>query len=153
MTLPSLTQHKPKPFCPNFVKMGFPGDSLVKNLPAMQEMRVWAQCWKDCLEEEVATHSGIPARKSHGERGLAGYSPWGCKRHATYRLSHHHRGHQYACSSSPWASPSHLLSCRCVPRLSPESTDNANSTETHLLKILASTLVSIHPDSHPHSCY
>ena len=49
--------------------MGFPGDSLVKNLPAMQEIRVQSLRWKDPLEEEMATHSSILARKSHGERG------------------------------------------------------------------------------------
>ena len=27
----------------------------------------------------MATHSGILARKSHGQRGLEGYSPWGRK--------------------------------------------------------------------------
>ncbi|CAI9168899.1 unnamed protein product [Rangifer tarandus platyrhynchus] len=113
MTLPSLTQHKPKPFCPNFVKMGFPGYSLVKNLPAMQEMRIRSLCWKDRLEEEMATHSSIPARKSHGERGLAGYSPWGCKRHTTYRLSHHHQGHQYG-TNMPAAPHRELLApCTC----------------------------------------
>ena len=28
----------------------------------------------------MATHSSILAGKSHGQRSLAGYSPWGCKR-------------------------------------------------------------------------
>ena len=27
----------------------------------------------------MATHSSIPAGESHGQRGLAGYSPWGHK--------------------------------------------------------------------------
>ena len=31
------------------------------------------------LEKEMATHSGILPGKSHGERSLAGYSPWGHK--------------------------------------------------------------------------
>ena len=35
--------------------------------------------WEDPLEKEVAAHSSIPAGKSHGQRSLAGYSPWGCK--------------------------------------------------------------------------
>ena len=34
---------------------------------------------KDPLEEGMATHSSILAWKIHGQRSLAGYSPWGCK--------------------------------------------------------------------------
>jgi len=33
----------------------------VKNLPAMQETRVWSLDWEDPLEEEMATHSSILA--------------------------------------------------------------------------------------------
>ena len=36
--------------------------------------------WKDTLEKEKATHSSILAWiKSHGQRSLVGYTPWGCK--------------------------------------------------------------------------
>ena len=31
------------------------------------------------LEEEMAAHSSILAGESHGQRSLAGYSPWSCK--------------------------------------------------------------------------
>ena len=35
---------------------------------------------EDPLEEELATHSSILARKiTYGQRSLVGYSPWGCK--------------------------------------------------------------------------
>ena len=34
---------------------------LVKNLPAMQETRVWYLSQEDPLEKEMATHSSIPA--------------------------------------------------------------------------------------------
>ena len=40
----------------------FPGNSLVKNLPAMQEMQetqVWSLSWEDPLEKKMATHSSI----------------------------------------------------------------------------------------------
>ena len=37
---------------------GFPGDSVVKNLPTMQESWV---CWEHTLEKGMATHSGIYA--------------------------------------------------------------------------------------------
>ena len=39
--------------------MGFPGGSLVKNLPAKQEMWVQSLGWEDHLEKEMATHSSI----------------------------------------------------------------------------------------------
>ena len=50
---------------------GFPGDSVVKNLPAnqeMQETQVQSLGWDDPLEE-MATHSSI----------LAPGNEWGCK--------------------------------------------------------------------------
>ena len=40
---------------------GFPGGSVVKNLPVMQEMQVWSPGREDPLEEEMATHSSILA--------------------------------------------------------------------------------------------
>ena len=51
----------------------------VKSLPAMQETRVPSPGQEDPLEKEMATHSGILAGKPHGQRSLAGYSPWNCK--------------------------------------------------------------------------
>ena len=36
-------------------------DSVVKNLPAEQETWVQSLGWEDPLEEEMATHSSIPA--------------------------------------------------------------------------------------------
>ena len=50
---------------------------LVKNLPAMQETWVRLLGWEDPLEKEMATHSSILAWRIHGQRSLAGYSPWG----------------------------------------------------------------------------
>ena len=37
--------------------MGFPGGSLVKNLPAVQEMQVQSLGHEDPPEKEMATHS------------------------------------------------------------------------------------------------
>ena len=51
----------------------------VKNLPAMQETWVRSLGWEDPLEEGIATHSSILARKSQGQRSLVGYRPWGRK--------------------------------------------------------------------------
>ena len=41
--------------------VGFPGGSVVKNLPAMQESWAWSPGQEDPLEEEMATHSRILA--------------------------------------------------------------------------------------------
>ena len=41
---------------------GFPGGSVVKNLPAMQEMLLWSLSWED-LEKHTATHSSILAQR------------------------------------------------------------------------------------------
>ena len=59
--------------------MGFPGGSVVKNLPlqcnAMQEIQVQTLGQEDALEKEMAAHSSVLAWKSHGQRSLLGYSP------------------------------------------------------------------------------
>ena len=41
--------------------MGFPGGSVVKNPPAMQETRVQPLGREDPLEEEIAAHTSILA--------------------------------------------------------------------------------------------
>ena len=41
--------------------MTFPGGLEVKNLPAVQEMRVWSLGREDPLEKEKANHSSILA--------------------------------------------------------------------------------------------
>ena len=48
----------------------------VKNLPAVQGNQVQSLDWEDPLEKGKATHSGVPAWRIHGQRSLAGYSPW-----------------------------------------------------------------------------
>ena len=48
------------------ILLGFPGGSVVKNLPAMQETQktqVQSLGWEDPLEGEMATHSSIFAWK------------------------------------------------------------------------------------------
>ena len=53
---------------------------IVKNLPAILE--VWVQCLHqvDSLEKRIATHSRFFPGKSHGQRSVAGYSPWGLQK-------------------------------------------------------------------------
>ena len=57
-------------------KMGFPGGSEVKNLPAMQEVWVQSLGQEDTLEKEMATHSSILAQEIHGQRSLVGHNLW-----------------------------------------------------------------------------
>ena len=45
----------------------------------MQEIQAQSLHREDALEEEMATHSSILARRIHGQRSLVGYSPWGHK--------------------------------------------------------------------------
>ena len=42
--------------------------------------RVQSLSWEDPLEKEMATPSSILAGKSHGQKSLAGYKQWGCKK-------------------------------------------------------------------------
>ena len=63
-------------------KLDFPDGSMVKNPPANAGDAGDAggiPGQGDPLEEEMATHSNILARKIHGQRRLVGYSLWGCK--------------------------------------------------------------------------
>ena len=52
---------------------------MVKNLSVMQETCVQPLGWEDPLEKGMSTHSSILAGESHGQRSLAGSSPWGQK--------------------------------------------------------------------------
>ena len=54
-------------------------NQMVKNLSAMQEIQVQSLSQEYPLEKGMATHSSILAWILHGQRSLAGYSPWGCK--------------------------------------------------------------------------
>ena len=46
----------------------------VKNSPAVRGTQVQSMDWEDPLEKGLP---GIPAWRIHGQRSLAGYSPWG----------------------------------------------------------------------------
>ena len=80
---------------------------MVTNLPAMQETRVLIQGWEvaegkgsplqySCLENSMDRISLWDRKESclenpHGQRTLAGYSPWGHKESGTTkRLTHTH---------------------------------------------------------------
>ena len=48
---------------------------MVKTPPVVQETWVRSLGGEDTLENRMATHSGILAGKSHGQRSLVGYGP------------------------------------------------------------------------------
>ena len=51
---------------------------MVKNLSAVQDTQVRSLGQEGPLEKGMASHSSILAGESHGQRNLAGCSPWGC---------------------------------------------------------------------------
>ena len=54
----------------------FPGGSVVKNPPAVQEMQIQTLGWEDSLDEEMALTPVILPGKSHGQKSLMRYIPW-----------------------------------------------------------------------------
>ena len=59
---------------------GFPGGSVVKNLPANAgDLGSIPRGQEDLLEKEMATHSSILAWKIPWTEETVGYSPWGLK--------------------------------------------------------------------------
>ena len=55
---------------------------MVKNLPAMEEIWVRFLGEEDPLEKGMVIDSSILPEEFHGQRSLAGYSPWGHKENA-----------------------------------------------------------------------
>ena len=53
---------------------------MVKNPPANARDMGSSPGQEDPLEKEMATNSTILSWKSHGQRSLMGYNPWGRKR-------------------------------------------------------------------------
>ena len=51
------------------IDMGFPGGSVVKNLPEIQETLVQSLDWEDPLEREMAAHSSILGLENPMDRG------------------------------------------------------------------------------------
>ena len=59
-----------------------------RNSPAKQKMQILSLSQEDHLEKEIEAHSSILAREPHGQRSLAGYSPWGLKEADTAEQTH-----------------------------------------------------------------
>ena len=61
---------------------------MVKHLSTMWETQVQPLGREDPLEKEMAIHSRLLPGKSHGQRSLVGYSPWGRKESDTTERLH-----------------------------------------------------------------
>ena len=66
--------------------MGFPGGSVVKYMPTMQETQIQSLGQDDPLEKGIAIHSSILAWRIPWKVEPDGYSPW-VTRVRTERLS------------------------------------------------------------------
>ena len=81
-----------KLIAPHEAQRGFPSGSGVKNLPAMpetQETGVLSLSQEDPLEEEMATHSSVLARKIPWTEGPGGLKSTGLQRAGSDRATSH----------------------------------------------------------------
>ena len=92
----------------------------MKNLPAMQEMQeTWVRMLspENPLEEGMATDSSILAQRTHGQRSLMGYSPWGRRASDTTKETELACRHGNELIDSPLCSSSiNTLAAGRVPR-------------------------------------
>ena len=61
----------------------FPDDSVAKNLPAVQRLKRYGfEPWLEKMpwRRDWQPTSAFLCGKSHIQRSLVGYRPWGCKR-------------------------------------------------------------------------
>ena len=65
---------------PPILNLGFTGSSVVKNLPAMQETKIWSVSQEDPLEKGMASHSSILAGKIPCTEKLGGLQSTGSQR-------------------------------------------------------------------------
>ena len=76
--------------CLYYTTWDFPGGSVAKNPPAVQEVQIQTLGGEDSLEKEMATHSSNLAWKSHGQKSLMHYIPRVTKSDMTERPSTHY---------------------------------------------------------------
>ena len=75
----------------SILPLGFPGGSVVKNLPAMQETQVQSLGQKDPLEKEIATHTSIFAWEIPSTKEPNGLQSRELQESdITEQLNHHH---------------------------------------------------------------
>ena len=66
------------------VPQGFPGGSVVKNLPVMQEMGIPSMSQEDPLEKEMRIHSSILAWAMPGTEEPGGLQSMGSQKSQTW---------------------------------------------------------------------
>ena len=71
--------------------MGFPGSSEIKNPPAVQETRIRSPGREDPWRRKWQPTPVFLPGESHGQRSLAGYSPWGRKESDVTEATEHTR--------------------------------------------------------------
>ena len=81
---------------------------MVKNLPAMQETRVWSLGWEDILEKEMATHSSILAWRIPWTEEPGGLQSMGLQRVGYDWATNTHKGIR----GLPWRFSSRVLQCK-----------------------------------------
>ena len=134
---------------------------MVKNLSARQKTLVWSLGGEDPLEEGMATNSSVLSWRTHGQRSLAGYSPWGCKKSdMTERLTHPSVFHtevtreNYGCHTNhTFSSVAHLCLTLCNPMNHsmpglPVHHQLPEFTQTHV-HCVADAIQPFHPLSSP----
>ena len=71
--------------------------------------------WEDPLEKEMATHSVFLPGEFHGQRSLAGYSPWGRRESdMTERLTLYYIDHFHFSLSCIGEGNGNPLQCSCL---------------------------------------
>ena len=117
--------------------MGLPGGSHIKNLPAMRETWVQSLGWKYPLEEGMATHSSILARRIPMDRGAWWAIVHGVAKSWTWleQLSMHTRSFPHLCLWALSSSRQHLCNLIHVTTVTaqekvPESNEDASNPKT-----------------------
>ena len=91
---------------------GFRGGAGVKNLQEMQETRVQYLSWEDPWRRKWQLTPTFFPGKSHGQRSLAGYSPWDHKESDTTELLT--AAINVGLQVSVWTYIIHLLICQTL---------------------------------------
>ena len=86
---------------------GFPGGSVLKNLPAVQETQVQHLGWEDPLEEKMANHSNIFAHEQTEEP--MGQRCLGVTVHRVARVRHDLATKQKQISETGWLKQTNLF--------------------------------------------
>ena len=89
--------------------LGFPGGSVIKNLPANEETWIWSLGEEDSLEKEVATHSSILAWEIPRTEESGGPQAMGLQKIRAWLSTKQQQQHSFITLSITWF----LYSSRC----------------------------------------